>query len=163
MAKTEFQESGLRFLFDTERIAKPDALPQKGLQGVRGCDFIWRKSPDKVWLIEVKSSAPRSGPELGGYLDELRDKFIHSLLLWLARGAGRHAHIVMPGALTASEAYRATPQCVLVVSGLPDSSLFELQNALQRTLRPICRAFDMPPVLAIGAERAARHFTLGGA
>lgn len=160
MEQTEYRESGLRFLFDPERIVKPDALPRKGLQGVKGCDFIWRKQADKVWLVEVKSSVPRSGADLRAYLDELLDKYVHSLLLWLARGAGRHAHIDMPEALILPEAYRARPQCVLVVSGLPDSSLAELQNALQQRLRPICRAFDMPPALAIGTERAARHFAL---
>lgn len=161
MALIEYEESGLRFRFAPERVFKPDALPQKGLQGVKGCDFIWRKGDRKVWVIEVKHSAPHSAADLGVYLDDLLEKFTHSLLLWLARGGGRHPHVDIPESLLSSGAYRAQPQCILVVAGLPDKALGGLHEALQKRLRPICRAFDMPPAMAIGAERAAKHFTLG--
>ena len=42
----EHLESGLVFTFSTTRLFKPDGVTGKGLQGVKGCDFVWR--PDRA-------------------------------------------------------------------------------------------------------------------
>lgn len=149
----EFHESGRLFRFPAACVFKPDAVTEKGLQGVKGCDFVWRKSHRKVWVIEVKTSAPRPGDQIHEYLDEIVTKFLHSTLLWLAAMGGRHqGRIVLPKRLSAPDGLKAKPQLVLVVMNLDPVNASDLQDALQGQVHTACRAFDMdPPQIVTGA------------
>jgi len=154
----EHLESGLVFTFSTSRLFKPDGVTGKGLQGVKGCDFVWRKAQDKLFMIEVKSSAPRSSDDLRAYLQEVATQFLHGSLLWLAALSGRHAgRITLPDELQRMGALQATPRLILVVSGLSQADVEPLQSALQRHVCATCRAFAMEQPLVLSGDRASRY------
>lgn len=158
----EHEESGLVFRFPGGQVFKPDAVPEKGLQGVKGCDFVWLKSPERVFIVEVKSSAPRGGGDLQTYLGQIAVQFLHGALLWLAALGGRHQQKVsLPEPLQRIDALRAKPRLILVVSGLPRDAADPLQNALQQHVGAACRAFAMEQPLVLNANTAARYFPVG--
>ncbi|MDZ7809379.1 MAG: hypothetical protein U5L11_03545 [Arhodomonas sp.] len=67
MERREFEESGLKFRFPEGKLFKPDAINGKGMQGVKGCDFVWRKGDADLVVVEVKRSAPAGGADLRDY------------------------------------------------------------------------------------------------
>jgi len=155
----EYPESGLVFRFSNTRLFKPDTASGKGLQGVKGCDFVWRKAPDKLFIVEVKSSAPRGGHDLQIYLEKVATQFLHGALLWLAALSGRHAErITLPEKLQGMEALQATPRLILVVNGLRKAHAGPLRDALQRHVGATCRAFAMEQPLVLDADSASRYF-----
>lgn len=160
-AREEYEESGLCFRFPPGSVFKPDEGPQKGLQGVKGCDFIWKKGEKRLFLIEVKSSAPERGADLDEYLAEIRTKFTHSLLLWLAALAGRHEkRVVLPEDLADEPSLRRVPMPILVVSAQLGNRVIGLQDAVQKEINPLCRAFDMDQPVVMDVEQAWRWFEL---
>lgn len=160
-ASEEYEESGLCFSFPTGSVFKPDAVPQKGLQGVKGCDFIWQRGEGRLLLIEVKRSAPEGAAALEEYLNQLRTKFIHSLLLWLSAVVGRHEQrVALPEGLADEAGLRRVPTPVLVVSTPLGNRVPGLQDAVQKAINPVCRAFDMHSPLVLDVEKAQRWFDL---
>jgi hypothetical protein len=160
-AREEYEESGLCFRFPPGSVFKPDAVPGKGLQGVKGCDFIWQKGEERLFLVEVKSSAPKRGADLDSYLGEIRVKFTHSLLLWLAALGGRHEQRVMlPADLADEPGLRRVPMPILVVSRQLGNGVIGLQDAVRKEVSPLCRAFDMHQPVVMDVEKARRWFDL---
>lgn len=154
----EHEESGLMFRFPTGKVFKPDTVPEKGLQRVKGCDFVWRKAQNTLFIVEVKSSAPRSSDDLRAYLEKVGTQFLHGALLWLAAMSGRHAgRITLPEELQGMDALQATPRLILVVSRLPQTAADTLQNALQRHVGASCRAFATEQPLVLSGDRASRY------
>ena len=158
-----YRESGLDFRFDSDQLFKPDDVPGKGMQGVKGCDFIWRRN-GTIEVIEVKSSAPVVGDEknLREYIDGITDQYISSILMWFAAMSGRHAgRIRLSHRLGGQEALSAKPRRVLIVRRVRTTDeLNAIQDAIQRALRSTCRALDINQPIALDGPRARQHFPI---
>jgi hypothetical protein len=152
-----FHESGRRFRFPAGQVFKADAVAGKGLQGVKGCDFVWKKRTNQVWVIEVKTSAPRAGDRLDAYMGDIVTQFLHGTLVWLAGAHGRHTgRFTLPKSLKSTSALKAKPRLVLVVMDLPQRHAQNLQLALQTRVRAACRAFDMDQPQVLSGEAIER-------
>ena len=157
-----FPESGLTFSLDPERVFRPEEIPDKGYQGVRGCDFVWMRNERCVEIIEVKSSLAQGSEERNQNLADIRSQYLHSLLLWLSAALGRQPSdkVALPSSLSSPSALRATPRFLLVVSGLSAAELASQQDAFQRLLHPVVRAFAMYPPLVLGYDKARQKLPI---
>ena len=151
-------ESGLVFRFKASDVFKPDTIPQRGFKSVKGCDFIWRKSPSTLFIVEVKASAPSGHEALDSYLTKIATQFLHGILLWIAALSGRHQDkFSLPEGLATWDALQARPRLILVVSGLSRADADPLQSAMQKHLGGTCRAFAMEQPLVLCPDNAERY------
>ena len=131
-------------------------------EGVQMAEFLLLRHSEGVapcvWVVEAKSSCPR---KLDGYMEDIRAKLTNGFLLGLAACLGRHpaASEELPQAFKALDARETTFRFVLVVNGVPDEYLPELQSSLALKLRPLLKTWALPPVsvAVLNPGRAQKH------
>lgn len=174
MSPITIEESGLEFgPFEEDRcfeIEKSD-LCARAQPGVKSVEFLLvrpgRRGVEKLFCVEAKSSAPRAEnqPDLQKYFDDIREKMLNSLLLFLAAHQGRHGAAVdeLPAGLRALDLRTMKVVFVLVISTAEESWLPPLQDKLAQVLRSTARSFNIDPasiaVLDPVRARAARLIT----
>lgn len=83
---------------------------------------IGRGKNSAVALVEARKSIPR---ECGDFLEEIRQKINHSLIVWFTSVVGRHQNVLsrMPPNLGRIEHLKLPIKCYLVIPGIPDDML----------------------------------------
>lgn len=168
MSPITIRESGLEFgPFDDTRCfhVERSALYAGLGEGVKMVEFILvkpgRGGVTNLLCVEAKSSAPRreTQPRFDTYFEEIRDKMLNALLLFLGMREGRHGPVaqVLPQELAQLDASTMGVRFVLVIAGAQDAWLPPLQDKMRHVLRSTVRVFKIDPAsVAVLNERGAR-------
>lgn len=107
--------------------------------GVKCVEFILLRGMDKIFFIEAKSSSPKSDTSWDRYqefLDEIKDKFIHSFNVFCAWYTGR---LIDEGEIGTELSAVAYPDAkfvfILIIRGHKKEWLLPLQEELNQKLR----------------------------
>ena len=117
------------------------------------------KNPE-IWIVEAKSTAPRDDNEIGA----IRDKFINALSLGLASVLERHPpqfKSELPSAFMEISLSRVQVKFVLVMRDHPESDLGQIEETLEKALRPTIRTWGFGPnSVTVFNEALARENSL---
>ncbi len=142
MSRT-IDESGMRFgPFDDDAFFSIEASSIRAAlgPGIKAPEFVWLKheSPAALWFVEAKSSSPQPNhiPDFDKFLDEIAQKFIHGLTLFVAACLDRHADptVELSPRLRAVNLGGAKIRLILVINGHDKAWLPPLQDALRKVL-----------------------------
>lgn len=142
-------------------IEKSDCY-QRLQEGVRMAEFLLlRHETNKkpvVWVVQAKSTVPR---ELDSYIDEIRVKLTNAFMLGLAVCFERHAGAgaELPESFKALDIKSASFRFVLVIKGVPEFHLGDLQSELALSLKPLVKTWALSPtsVVVLNEVLAQRH------
>lgn len=153
----------MRFVFDAEYVFQPERDRfVMSRQHVKSCDFMWlqkTKKGQRLLLIEAKNSAPFQEDPLVTYLQEIHDKFCHSLLVYIPALFGRHSRKLenLTGAMNRRDILKKRIMLVLVVRQHKKEWLPLLQEALRKKTRGLKNAFSIQDVLVVNEEVALQR------
>ncbi|MGI9279908.1 MAG: hypothetical protein ACR2PX_09780 [Endozoicomonas sp.] len=122
-------------------------------QGVAIAEFILsrptRKSPHALWVVEAKSSSPRpqTQPQFDSFIQDICEKFINSMHLFLAGVLERNTqmHDEIPPGMSDITAANADFKFILVIKGHKDDWLDPLKDALNHHLDPLIKTWKLNP------------------
>lgn len=162
MADKKFEESGMVFLFDDQKVFLPEKeTAVKNIQHVKACDFIClykRKRRHELCFIEAKSSAPYETESLQDYLQKVHDQFCHGLLFFMSLLLGRQSFTSpnIPPAMEKLTLLEDRILFVLVVCRHRKEWLQNLQEALRNKLKGISNAFAIQDVMVVNEQIAGK-------
>lgn len=142
------------------------ACYEKVREGVQMAEFLLLRQQQEgptVWIVEAKSSSPRpeTQPNFSEFIDEIRSKLTHGLLLALAARLQRHpaAADELPDSFRTLDLKTQGFRFVLVINGHKQEWLAPLQSALSLVLKPIVKTWALPPnsVVVLNHELAQKH------
>ena len=116
-----------------------------------------------VWIVEAKSSSPRpeTQPNFSEFIDEIRSKLTHGLLLALAARLQRHpaAADELPDSFRTLDLKTQGFRFVLVINGHKQEWLAPLQSELSLVLKPIVKTWALPAtsVVVLNHELAQKY------
>ena len=123
---------------------------QRVQDGLKMAEFLLlRQQKDKpvIWVIEAKSSTPCPGsqPRFTEFIDEIRSKFTHGFLLFLAVRLKRHqaGEKELPDKFIAIDLSALDFRFVLVINGHKKEWLPPLNDALSKALKPLLRVWAL--------------------
>jgi len=160
-----FVESGMTFgpFEDAScfRIEKSKLFDR--CKGIRSVEFIYRPKKNKLFFIEAKASSPvqRTGNEeqYHRFVDEIMEKFSHSLELYLAGILERKSgHEEMADALKKADYQKMKFYFVLIINGHEAPWLLPLQDEFNRKMGYLKKIWD-GEVLVMN-EESAREYRL---
>jgi hypothetical protein len=140
-----FDESGMTFgpFSDGACFRIEESTAYRAIQqGLKIAEFaLLRKSETVVWIVEAKRSSPRPGnqQDFQAFVREIRDKLATSLELLVSLWIGRHADTRndLPQAFREINFESVEFKLVLVINGHRKDWLPDVQNEVQRALRPL--------------------------
>ena len=155
-------ESGMHFLCDPRYTFFVEKYVHgTGLQGVKSVEFIRKKSPGLICLVEAKTSAPHpkepSPDNFKQFIGEIAQKAIDGFSLLLSVIISRRNADL--GELLASVDYAKTDFCfVLVIKNHEKDWLPDVHDALKEYLRHFFTAWNWGsrPVLVLNEEMAVQ-------
>ena len=148
-------ESGMDFgPFERSRcfhIEKSQVYESIRNHGVKMVEFLLLRTNDstksnknpEIRIVEAKSTAPRDDNEINA----IRDKFINALSLVLASILERHpdSKSELPSAFTEISLSLVQVKFVLVIKDHPKSDLLQLEETLEKALRPTIKTWNFGP------------------
>jgi gluconate kinase len=153
----------MRFIWDEDSVflLERESFFIK-MQHVKACYFIClqkRKAGSSLLFIEAKNSAPMQSQKLAEYLQQIHDKFCHSLFLYIGLLFNRHKEIRenLPDTMHHKNNLKKKIQCVLVVRQHKKEWLQPLQEALRKKIKPLRTAFVLQDVIVTNEQGAVRH------
>lgn len=164
----EIIESGLTFgpfesceCFHIEK----SSLYSKIRDGVKMVEFVLYRKNNKnkptLWLVEAKSSSPRSGEEVGfsEYIQEISDKMNNALSLMFATLLKRHTdgEGEVLNSLGSVDLATCEVRFVLVIDKHEKEWLPPIQDALKKSLKATIATWKLGPysVVILNEELAA--------
>lgn len=152
-------ESNMNFIFD-ENIyysIEEDNFYNKitSRYGAKVCDFIIKKEKDLLF-IEAKSSAPKDKQELNIYIQEISQKFLDSILIYLGVVFERKNTISknINNNMKNKKFLEGSIKLVIVINGLPKKSLQDIQNVFQKIMRKLVYIFSINSIIVMNNEQA---------
>jgi len=148
-------ESGMRFGLYPEgycfHIEKSD-LYQKIKEDIKIAEFLLYRGTQNdqpiVWIIESKSSSPKVGnqPNFDNFIQEIREKFFNTLLLYVSIQLKRHdLPDQVPQIFQEIGIKKTDFRLILIIKGHQKEWLPPLQDALKKALRPIIKIWNLSP------------------
>ncbi|TWC06693.1 MULTISPECIES: hypothetical protein [unclassified Pseudomonas] len=146
-----FVESGMSFgPYAEDEIFPIEKSPlYKDLgQGLMIAEFVLIRpgvnGSEEVWVIEAKSSAPKS---FANYIEEIRQKLTNSVQLTLASCLRRHqqAAELLPARFLRLDLGACTFKCILVINGFRKDWLPPLQSALAKEMNSLVKTMGLKP------------------
>ncbi len=162
MADKKFEESGMVFLFDDQKLFLPEKeTAVKNIQHVKACDFIClykRKRRHELCFIEAKSTAPYETESLQNYLQQVHDQFCHGLLFYMSLLLDRQSFTSpnIPPAMKRLKLLEDGILLVLIVRRHKKEWLQNLQEALRNKLKGITNAFAVQDVMVVNKQIAIK-------
>lgn len=155
----QIEESGITFHFSATdfRVWRPEISDcYKQMQGVKMADFMVERSEKKVFLVEVKTTAPR---ELEAYLNEIAGKLKSMVSLFTSLCWKRIDEKTEPIPVEWRKAAflkKKHWRCVLIVKDHKDEWLTGLQDALQinKAFRAMEQLYNLQPPVCMNKQRA---------
>lgn len=116
--------------------------------GVKIAEFLLLRSQDepKVWIIEAKTGTPHPGnqPTFNDFIGEIREKFANTLILSIATCLKRHPTCEeLPNFFKRLDLKEVSFRLVLVIKGHPEGWLPQLQDTLQKALKPTVKTWGL--------------------
>lgn len=106
-----------------------------------------QKNPSAIWIIEAKSSSPRSEDQnkFNKFIQEISNKFINTMHLFVAAILGRQGKMQaeIPTGMSHITAANADFTFILVIRGHQVEWLPPLQNALDKQLVPLKKTWKL--------------------
>lgn len=130
--------------------------------GVKISEFLLLKN-GKILVIEAKSGAPHPGNKTSfdDFINEIREKFINSMSLYLAMRLKRHSDGELSDTYKKLDLAEITFLFILVINGFEDEWLIPIKDALARALFSTSKtwALQIPSVIVCN-EALARKYKL---
>ncbi|GFK95279.1 hypothetical protein NNJEOMEG_03138 [Fundidesulfovibrio magnetotacticus] len=103
-----------------------------------------KRNRQALLFIEAKSSSPKD-LAFHSFLDEIRQKMVHSLLFYLSLRAGRHGNSAteLPKSLVEADLSSVAFVFVLIVKGHQPDWTVQLKSMLERHCKHIHKAFKL--------------------
>jgi hypothetical protein len=115
--------------------------------GVKTIEFLLFKqnAVPSIYLVEAKLSSPQPTtlPRFDNFIDEIRDKFKHSLALFIAIFLKRHNDSELSNHLQNLELSSVNFVLVLVIKNHKTEWLPPLQEQLREALRPAAKIWNL--------------------
>lgn len=164
-AIVEIHESGMVFgPYSTDsclHIEKAQTY-QRIVQGVKTVEFLLYKTmPNRILVVEAKSSSPRPGSDnFNKYIDDIRNKFLNGLSLFIAMRIGRHPDADLPINMAKTDISKVNFVFVLVINGHREDWLQPLADALNKSLHAAIKIWAAHPRVAVLNDQYARKMGL---
>lgn len=163
MAEITITESNLKFVLDDGRLFRPekeDFYTKLSSQvSIRICDFLFVTSDEHLWIVEVKSSAPKDNAAL---VQEIKQKFLDSLLIYVATWANRANTPTryLPPLLQTPDALQRRIRLILIIKDHKPDWLPPLRDSLQKACRPLEKLFSLEETQVHNQDSARRKLRL---
>ena len=126
------------------------------------------KAGPALWIIEAKSSSPRTGTGESGerfdhFIEEIRGKLWNALDLFFAAAVGRHgdARESLPSSIATLPLADVQVRLVLVINGHQPEWCAPVQDALRQVLLPVVKTYALGPnAVTVIDDRKARALRL---
>ncbi|VAW39109.1 hypothetical protein MNBD_CHLOROFLEXI01-4634 [hydrothermal vent metagenome] len=156
-------ESGLDFILDADKLFLPERevfyITKLSSHGVKICDVIFLNPHDDLLIIEIKSSSPREHQE---FIKEIKQKFVDSLLIFVATWANRKNTQAkyFPSSLQISNVLQRKMRLVLIIASHKPEWLSPLRDSLRKECRPLEKLFSLEETQVYNQELARRKLKL---
>ena len=161
-------ESKMQFLKVDGCFYKMETSAVMASLGIKTCDFLIlraAKSPQELFIIEAKSSAPRPGPGGGdpvrwdAFIQEIYEKLLNSLLVFLGLKVHRpyHEFSELPSHMKNVSLSDLSITPCLVLRDHPDYALPPVSDALKSKLDPVVKSFTLKPPVVINSTLAIKY------
>jgi len=155
----ERTESGMNFCFEEnyyysiEEEGFYDRITSK--YGAKVCDFIVLRE-EKLLLIEAKSSAPKNSKELNRYVSDIYQKYIDSLIIYIAaihnRKNTRSDSLATEMKKTSN--LKKEIMLVLIINGFPKAYLQDIKNIFDQFFRKLNYIFSISGFILMNDQQA---------
>jgi len=136
--------------FDKENVFHiEESIIYKNLQkNIKIAEFVLiedTKVERTFYIVEAKSSSPRSKGELDEFVNEISDKLLNSLLLTTALHLKRHCNFFegLPSEFKKSENYSLKTVLLLVIKGHKKEWLIPVNDKLNVKMRDIRKIWPL--------------------
>ena len=160
----EIEESGMKFgPFECSHVFRIEKSKlYKSLHNIKTVEFILENN-NKLQFIEAKSSSPKPVPDnlvcFEQFIDEISQKFLHSLNLYYTGVLGRHGSANdLPDAMKEINHQHVSIKFILVVKNHQDEWLMPIKDALEKKMRSISSIWGSQ--LAVINEKTAQKYKL---
>lgn len=132
-------ESGMAFgafaIEDIFCIEQSQAVAALG-DGIKKVEFIFSQDNQRLILLEAKTSFPREAEALACFWQEIKQKMLHSLTVFVAAGVGRHSPVKseLSPKLKALATLRRRVEFVLVVPNMPKEHCLIASDQFRRLM-----------------------------
>lgn len=161
----EIEESGMTFgPFESSHIFWIEKSElYKNLHNIKTVEFILEHN-DNLQFIEAKSSSPRPVPDntvrFEQFIDEISQKFLHSLNLYCAGILGRHGSSNdIPDSMKNMEHQKLSIKFILVIKNHQTEWLMPIQDALDQKMSSISAIWESQ-VAVINEKIAQQHWLI---
>lgn len=159
-------ESGMEFVIqrgDNSLFYLEKSQIYKEIQeGVKMAEFLLLRpeSPYKIWIIEAKFSSPHPGtqPNFNKFIQEITEKFANAITLFIANYLKRHQNYdELSKELQDYPLHDVKFAFVLIIKKCDKPWLIPLQEALQKSLRPLLKTWGQSSKVIVLNEIMARE------
>ncbi|MEA5470710.1 hypothetical protein [Spirulina sp. 06S082] len=134
--------------------------------------LLHSSTPPIIWIIEVKKSSPRpkikektdsktnENEKFDNFIEEIRDKLINALSLYVAICLQRHStENELPESFQKLDLKKVDFRFILIINGHKTEWLQPLKDALHKALKPTIAAWNLSPlsVLVFNDELAQKQ------
>ena len=159
-------ESGISFgLFEDDKvfhIEKSDLyrrMNKGSVSGVKSAEFVCSIEKNRIFLVEAKPSSPHidNNEKLYPWIDDIANKFIHSLSLYSAVCLGMHGdkkNEIPKGLLKMHNSF-ITLNCILVIKGHKEEWCLKIQDLLRDRMKLHRKIWNFE-VIAINEHRVVK-------
>lgn len=158
----EIEESGMKFgPFECSHVFQIEKSElYKNLHNIKTVEFILENN-NKLQFIEAKSSSPKPVPDnlvrFEEFIDEISQKFLHSLNLYYTGVLGRHGSANdLPDPMKKINHQQVSIKFILVIKNHQDEWLLPIKDALERKMSSISSIWESQ-VAVINAKTAQKY------
>lgn len=166
MSEASITESGMTFGPFANRHCfriEQSTCYRKMQEGIQMAEFVLLRQQRQglvLWIVEAKSSSPQpqTSPNFKTFIDEIHAKFSNAFLLTISRLLQRHpeARDELSDGFKELDLKSQGFRFVLVINGHKQAWLPPLQSALELTLRPLRKTWNIS-ILVLNHELALKH------
>ncbi len=152
-------ESGMNFLFEEAHYysIEEDQFYSRITSkfGAKVCDFITIRE-DSLLFIEAKSSAPINREDLKQYTQDIHQKYVDSLLMYIATIHNRKNTIsnILTSEMKKTGNLKKDIKLVLIINGFPKKNLQDLKNVFMKLLKKLNYIFSISGFVLMNDEQA---------
>lgn len=158
----EIEESGMKFgpFPDSHVFWIEKSELYKSVHNIKTVEFILENN-NKLQFIEAKSSSPKPVPEntvsFEQFIDEISQKFLHSLNLYYAGVLGRHGSANdVPAFMKKIDHQQVSIKFILVIKNHQNEWLMPIKDALEKKMSSISSIWESQ-VAVINAKTAQKY------
>lgn len=146
--KTTFEESGMTFEFDTDKLYRIEKSPTViRLQSFKPCECVVR-SGKYLDLIEAKNNAPNPNVKenqqnIESFYNDIEQKFIDTLMFTTGITAKRHTDKTCPPSISSVTLSSVKYRFYIILKNLETKYLPEQLSMFKKKLKHVAKAWDI--------------------